>query len=167
MTLSTRIAVMDQGEFVQTGTPTQIYEYPESRFVAQFIGSANMFEGEVVEQEQDLISIRVKGFDQLFQVEIEKSLANGSKVWLALRPEKIQLHTDNADGAGQNSMEGVVEDIGYYGNSSTYRIRLGNDAIVDVTHPNLRRPRDGRHIADWEQQVFLKWEPASGVVLER
>ncbi|MBX2884239.1 MAG: ABC transporter ATP-binding protein [Granulosicoccus sp.] len=167
MTLSTRIAVMDQGEFVQTGTPTEIYEYPDSRFVAQFIGSANMFEGEVVDQSSDQTSIRVNGFEQPFLVEHDKKIDAGRKVWLALRPEKIQLHTDAIGGAGQNAMQGVVEDIGYYGNSSTYRIRLVNGDIVDVTHPNLRRPRDGRHIADWEQQVYLGWEPSSGVVLDR
>jgi len=167
MTLSSRIAVMDQGQFVQTGTPTEIYEYPETRFVAQFIGSANMFEGELSDKNGDFVSVKVAGFEQPFNVEHEAHIENGKKVWVALRPEKIQLSAELPETPLDNTLQGIVEDIGYYGNSSTYRIRLANDSIIDVTHPNLRRPRNDRHIVDWEQQVYLEWDPSSGVVLER
>ncbi len=166
MTLSTRIAVMDQGKFVQTGTPTEIYEYPQSRFVAQFIGSANMFEGEVEGKSGDLVSINVEGFEKPFLVEHEGDIEVGKKVCIALRPEKVQLSAELSETPLENVLSGVVEDIGYYGNSSTYRIRLANDSVIDVTHPNLRRPRNDRHIVNWEQKVFLEWDPSSGVVLD-
>ena len=167
MTLSTRIAVMDQGKFSQIGTPTEIYEYPESKFVATFIGSANMFEGKVISQEDTVVQVKVESLDQCFTVEHEENLVVGAKVSLAIRPEKITISKESTIEEGYNLIGGVVDDIGYYGESSTYRIRLKNDDIVDVTHPNLRRPKDGRHIVEWEQQVYLSWEPSSCVLLQR
>jgi len=165
MTLSTRIAVMDHGRFVQTGTPTEIYEYPASRFVAGFIGSANMFEGKVTASNEDLVTVQINGLSDEFEVEHRRNKLDDDHVWLAIRPEKIHLSPTHPEDHALNVMQGVVDDIGYFGNSSTYRVKLQNEAIVDVTHPNQRRPRDGRHIADWEQEVYLSWEPSSAVVL--
>ena len=165
MTLSTRIAVMDQGEFSQIGTPTEIYEYPESRFVATFIGSANMFEGRLTKRNGQLAEVEVEGLNRTFTGEYSGNLADGAKVWMAIRPEKIQLSRSKLVDPELNILQGVVDDIGYYGDSSTYRIRLKNETIVEVTHPNLRRPRDGRHIVEWEQDVYLGWEPSSTVIL--
>lgn len=167
MTLSTRIAVMDQGYFVQIGTPTEIYEYPETCFVADFIGSANMFEGRVRETDGKVCLIDVPGFEQPFQVEHPANIPVGAKVWVAIRPEKLLLSPTPITETGLNILKGIVDDIGYYGNSSTYRIRLQDDRIIQVTHPNQRRPRDARHVADWEDMVYLGWEPASGVLLTK
>ncbi|MGB5707893.1 MAG: ABC transporter ATP-binding protein [Arenicellales bacterium] len=167
MTLSTRIAVMDAGSFMQIGTPTEIYEYPESRLVADFIGSTNMFEGVVHQQDQEHVSVKVAELDADIKIEHSTAAADGSKVWVAVRPEKIILSPSKPDNTEINVLRGVVEDIGYYGNSSTYRIRLENGVIVQVTHPNQRRPKDGRHVAEWEQEVYVGWEPSSGVVLTK
>lgn len=167
MTLSTRIAVMDQGTFVQTGTPTEIYEYPETQFVANFIGSANTFEGRVSHQQGEYASISIAELNQEFLAESTSSLAEGAKVWVAIRPEKFHMSRHAEPGRDTNMISGIVEDIGYYGNSSTYRIRAGEERIVEVTHPNQRRPRDGRHVAEWEERVFLTFEPSSAVVLTR
>lgn len=167
MTLSTRIAVMDAGSFMQIGTPTEIYEYPESRLVADFIGSTNMFEGVVHQQDEEHVSVKVAELDADIKIEHSAAAADGSKVWVAVRPEKIILSPSEPDNTEINVLRGVVDDIGYYGNSSTYRIRLENDVIVQVTHANQRRPRDGRHVAEWEEMVYLSWEPSSGVVLNK
>ena len=167
MTLSTRIAVMDQGEFVQVGTPTEIYEYPESRFVADFIGTANMFEGRLERHDDTHVKVAVADLKTEFVVEHSAVLEYGGTVSVAVRPEKFQLTATEPAETASNVLRGVVEDIAYYGNSSTYRIRLLNDQVIQVTHPNLHRPRDGRHIAEWDQEIYLTWEPASGVVLTR
>jgi len=167
MTLSTRIAVMDAGSFMQIGTPTEIYEYPESRLVADFIGSTNMFEGVVNQQDEEHVSVKVAELDADIKIEHSAAAADGSKVWIAVRPEKIILSPSEPDNTEINVLRGVVDDIGYYGNSSTYRIRLENDLVVQVTHPNQSRPRDGRHVAEWEEMVYLSWAPSSGVVLNK
>jgi putrescine transport system ATP-binding protein len=165
MTLSTRIAIMDMGKFVQIGTPTEIYEYPESRMVANFIGSANMFEGRVTENSPDHITVHSTDLDTEFYIDHGLSIKEGSKVWVAVRPEKIKLSKLNAAGASNNQLKGVVQEIGYLGNISTYRIKIPGDRIVAVTVPNQIRPKDGRHAVDWEDEVYLSWDASSPVVL--
>jgi len=163
MTLSTRIAVMDAGQFIQIGTPTDIYEFPESRFVADFIGSANILEGKVTEDGSD----HVKVATDIGEIYIDhgQSVKVGSQIWVALRPEKIHLSTDAPKKSGPNQAAGIVDDIGYLGNSSIYKIRLENGLIVDVTAPNLVRPQSRTHRITWEDTVYLSWEPSSAMLL--
>ncbi len=166
MTLSTRIAVMDEGRFVQIGTPTDIYEYPETRFVANFIGSVNMFEGRVAQEGSDHVIVRSKDADCDFYIDHGQTVKTGAKVWVALRPEKINLTVEPPTEQRQhNHMAGTVDEIGYLGNLSKYRIRLANGRIVEVTLSNRTRPKSGRHLADWEQRVFLSWEPSSTALI--
>ena len=165
MTLSTRIAVMDQGEFQQIGTPTEIYEYPESRYVANFIGSANMFEGRVARHENDIVGVSVEGLPEPLRVEHATTLAEGARAWVAIRPEKMRITREAPPGSGLNVIKGEVEDIGYYGESSTYRIRVHPQLMLEITHPNTQRPRDGRHAAEWEESVYISWTPEAGVLL--
>ncbi|MGU9956772.1 MAG: ABC transporter ATP-binding protein, partial [Arenicellales bacterium WSBS_2016_MAG_OTU3] len=167
MTLATRIAVMNAGEFVQIGTPTEIYEYPESRFTANFIGSANIFEGRVIENGADHVVVKPDSGDGEFFIEHGLSIKEGAKVWVAIRPEKIRLSKTPPADASHNQLKGIVHDIGYWGSSSTYRIKAASNTIVEVTYPNLSRPRDGRHIADWDEEVFLEWDVSSAVVLTK
>ncbi len=163
MTLSTRIAVMDAGQFQQIGTPTDIYEFPENRFVADFIGSANILEGRVTEDGADHVTVTT----ELGEIYIDhgQSVKVGSQIWVALRPEKIYLSTDAPKKAGPNQAEGIVDDIGYMGNTSIYKVRLSNGLIVDVTAPNLIRPKSRTHGITWEDTVFLTWEPSSAMLL--
>ena len=167
MTLSTRIAVMDVGKFVQIGTPTEIYEYPDSRMVADFIGSANMFEGRVTESGDDHLKVHSKDDNVEFYVDHGYPVNEGSKVWVAVRPEKIRVSKSPPDQSGANQIAGVVQDIGYLGNFSTYRIKLDSGRIMDVTVPNQTRPKGGRHVVYWEEQVFLHWDASSPVVLTK
>lgn len=166
MTLSTRIAVMDEGYFVQIGTPTEIYEYPDSRFVADFVGSTNLFEGRIASHEGNLVTVDINGFSSQLITEHGGKTTIGARVWVAVRPEKISLSRALPEEA-DNAIHGVVIDLGYYGNSSTYRIRLDNDEIIQVTHPNQQRPKDGRHVAEWEEQVHLSWPAASAILLSK
>jgi len=165
MTLSTRIAVMETGQFAQIGTPTEIYEFPESRSVAEFIGSANIFEGRVTEESADHLTIDTEVGS--FFIDHGMSVKQGATVWVALRPEKIQLNKQAPEKEGPNQMKGMVDDIGYLGDVSIYKVRLDNGGIVDVTAHNHVRPKDRSHRITWEEEVYLTWEASSAVVLTR
>ncbi len=167
MTLSTRIAIMDTGRFMQIGTPTEIYEFPTSRLVANFIGNANMFEGRVVENGTDHVVVESKNPSCNFYIDHGMSIAEGTKVWVALRPEKIKIAKQSDSDSGTNNIRGMVSDIGYLGGTSTYRVLIGDERIVEITSPNLNRPKDGNPPIDWDQEVFLSWEPSSSVVLTK
>ena len=168
MTLSTRIAVMDQGQFSQIGTPTDIYEYPQTRFVANFIGSANMFEGRVVENGDNHVIVRSSHGDLSFYIDHSSEIRENIGVSIALRPEKITLSREVPETIDEyNTVKGIVDDIGYLGNFSIYRILLENDKIIAVTHPNQSRPRDARHLAEWDDEVLLSWAPSSPILLTK
>ena len=166
MILSSRIAVMDSGRFMQIGTPTEIYEFPESRFTANFIGSVNMFEGRVTENGADHVVVRAEDVENDFYIDHGVSLKEGTRIWIAVRPEKIELSKD-APPPGPNRVKGWVHDIGYLGNSSTYRVQLSNTRIVEVTRSNQHRPATGEHPVDWDDEVHLSWAASSAVVLTR
>ncbi|MEM7215965.1 MAG: polyamine ABC transporter ATP-binding protein [Pseudomonadota bacterium] len=163
MTLSSRIAVMDVGQFVQIGTPTEIYEFPETRFVADFIGSANILEGRVTEDSADHVRVAT----DLGEIYIDhgQSVSVGSQIWVALRPEKIYLSKKAQKKSGANQATGIVDDIGYLGNTSIYKVRLENGQVIDVTAQNLIRPMSRTHGITWEDTVYLNWEPSSAMLL--
>jgi putrescine transport system ATP-binding protein len=165
MTLSSRIAVMDKGGFVQTGTPTEIYEFPESRFVADFIGSANILEAKVTKDSADHVRVAT----DLGEVYIDhgQETKQGSRVWVAIRPEKIHLSKKKPTKKGPNQSVGIVDDIGYLGNTSIYKIRLENGRIIDVTSPNQIRPKNRTHSITWEDTVYLHWEASSAMLLKK
>ncbi len=162
MTLATRIGVMNHGEIVQVGEPHDIYEYPNSRFVASFIGSVNMLEGVVTEDEVDHVVIDSAEAGGLLRVDHGISCAPNQKVHVALRPEKIMLSHDKPD-QDVNCMLGKVEDIAYMGNMSIFRIRLANGKEIRVTQPNYARDIKGKFT--WGDMVYLHWEVDSSVVL--
>ncbi|MCP4187665.1 MAG: ABC transporter ATP-binding protein [Gammaproteobacteria bacterium] len=167
MTLSTRIAVMDAGRFMQIGTPTEIYEFPESRLVANFIGSANMFQGRITENGPDHVIVQCKQPDCEFYIDHGVSIQEGNKVWVAVRPEKITISSEASDYNGNNCIKGIVHDIGYLGKLSTYRVKTADETLIDVTSPNLARPKDGNLAMDWDDEVYLSWEASSAVVLTK
>ncbi|CAI8193661.1 Spermidine/putrescine import ATP-binding protein PotA [marine metagenome] len=164
MTLSTRMAMMDAGKFQQIGTPTEVYEYPESRLVANFIGSANMFEGRVSRSGTDQVIVTSKELGVEFNTEHTNSIIEGTKVWIAVRPEKITLSKTPLD-ATSNQLKGVVVDIGYHGKTSTYRMRISNDQIIEVSVPSQKRPKGDRQSIDWDEEIYLNWDQSNAVVL--
>ena len=164
MTLSTRMAMMDAGKFQQIGTPTEVYEYPESRLVANFIGSANMFEGRVSRSGTDQVIVTSKELGVEFNTEHTNSIIEGTKVWIAVRPEKITLSKTPLD-ATSNQLKGVVVDIGYHGKTSTYRMRISNDQIIEVSVPSQKRPKGDRQSIDWDEEIYMNWDQSNAVVL--
>ncbi len=165
MTLSSRIAVMDKGGFAQTGTPNEIYEFPDSRYVADFIGSANILEGRVLKDSAD--HVRVSTDLGEIYIDHDQSTKEGSRIWVAIRPEKIHLSKNAPSKTGPNQVTGIVDDIGYLGNTSIYRIRLGNDRIFEVTAPNQIRSKDRAHLINWEDKVYLHWDASSTMLLNK
>jgi putrescine transport system ATP-binding protein len=163
MTLSSRMAVMDMGKFKQIGTPTEIYEFPESRFVADFIGSANIFEGKVISSKGGKLTVSTD-VGEVFASN-GRAITEGEKIWLGLRPEKIYLSKAKPKNIGPNQIKGIVEEIGYLGETSIYKIRLKNGQIIDVSAPNQSRPMSRVREITWEDMVYLNWEPESVMLL--
>jgi len=164
MTLSSRIGLMNHGEIVQVGTPTDIYEYPNSRFVAEFIGSVNTFEGRLIEDEPSYVRIEANDLEAPIYVDHGVSSAPGATVWAAIRPEKIFMTREKPEGA-DNFTPAVVRDIAYMGDLSIYLLRLESGKVVRVTQPNVFRKADER--VTWEEKVYLHWDPSSPVVVTK
>ena len=162
MTMSSRIGIMQEGKILQLGTPTEIYEFPNSVFVADFIGSINIFEGFVIEDEPDhvLVTSDQSGCD--LYVSHSASAPVGSQVHVAIRPEKIFVTTENPK-MSRNSTKGIVQEIGYLGDVSIYHVLLESGKIILATIPN--QARQAEHPVSWDDEVYLFWKADNCIVL--
>ncbi len=162
MTMADRIGIMDAGWIVQTGTPVDIYETPNSRMTAEFIGSVNMFEGDIVEEAADHVVIQSPQMESPIYIGhgITSALED-RRVWVAVRPEKTLLSRAQP-GTSHNWSRGVVHDIAYLGGHSVYHIKLPSGMIVQSNMANTVRTADH---PTWDDEVFISWEADSGVVL--
>ena len=163
MTLATRIAVMDEGKFIQTGPPHQIYEFPVNRFVADFFGTINLFQGTVAIIESDHMLINGTELNTPLKAQPISGLAKDQSVWVAVRPEKISISKQPAEDSRATSLKGTVWDIGYYGNLSVYRVKTEDGKVVQVSTQNQRRLAE-REIS-WDEEVYLSWDLSSSIVL--
>src|SRR5579862_2695288 len=167
MTLASRIGVMDHGEIVQAGTPMEIYEFPNSKFVADFVGTVNIFEGKLIEDEPEYVRIDSPELGGTIHVGHGISAAPGALVWAAVRPEKILMSTvppPAAGNAADNVVRGAVQDVAYLGDLSIYLVKLPTGKVVRVTQPNTSRHAEA---ITWDQQVYLSWDASSPVVVTR
>ncbi len=162
MTLSTRIGVMNQGRIVQIGTPKEIYEYPGSKFVADFIGSVNLFEGRIVEDEPGHVLISSEEAGSPIYLDHGIASAPNAKVWVAIRPEKIELSKLDPK-TPHNCVKGIVKGVAYMGNLSIYLVKLDSGKEIKVSMQNQRRAAE--HVIDWEDRVFATWHANSPVAL--
>jgi putrescine transport system ATP-binding protein len=162
MTLSTRIGVMNAGQIVQIGTPQEIYEYPQSKMIADFIGSVNLFEGKIVEDEPGHVLIRSDEAGGDIHIDHGISSAPGAKVWVAIRPEKIHLTKQDLK-EPNNCVKGVVKGIAYMGNLSIYLVQLDSGKQIKVTMPNQMRAAEA--VIDWDDRVSVTWHANSPVAL--
>jgi putrescine transport system ATP-binding protein len=163
MTLSSRLAVMDRGRIMQIGTSTDVYEFPKNRFVAGFIGSINQFDGVVEAIEGDVARVRVEALGGTVLAADVPRLTVGHDVALAVRPEKIAISRDRPEGG--NAVQGRVESLAYFGKDSLYRVRLHSGVVVLVNSVNARRAGEHARVADWEDEVWLSFQPASAILL--
>ena len=164
MTLASRIGVMNRGEIVQIGTPTEIYEFPSTKFVADFIGSVNMFEGRLVEDLPDRVRIESSELDSIIYVDHGISAAPSAVVWAAIRPEKIEIRRTPPAETRENFARGVVKEIAYMGDVSVYLVKIDSGKTVRVTMPNVERLSDDERIL-WDETVYLTWHASSPIVV--
>ncbi len=162
MTLSSRIGVMTAGEIVQVGTPREIYEYPQNRFVADFIGSVNIFEGRILEDGEDHVMVRSP--DAGIDIYVPHGISGvvGQKVAVAVRPEKIQISKGDLEGQ-RNTLRGTIDEIAYLGNSSVYQVRLDSGKRVRVSQSNLTRSEESA--LTYGDRVTLGWAGSAGIVV--
>jgi len=163
MILSTRIAVMEKGRFEQIGTPKEVYEFPRNRFVADFIGTINMFDGKVVELSDGLLLVASGDAGATLATPTSEHYEKDAKICIAVRPEKIFISKHEPENEEDTQLKGIVEDFGYFGNLSLYRIRLNTGKIVLVSAQNRQRSVE-QHL-EWEDEVFISWQPQSTVIL--
>ena len=162
MTMAHRIAVMDSGKIRQIGQPDDIYEQPNSRFTAQFIGSVNLFEGKIEEDEKDYVTIRTPQLPDPIHVGHGVTGYDGMDVAFAIRPEKVQIGKDEP-AQPYNKAHGIIEDIAYFGSHSVYHVRLDGGSKILCNFVNKRRwASEG---FTWNDPVWVSWNDLSGVVL--
>jgi putrescine transport system ATP-binding protein len=169
MSMATRIAVMSEGRILQVGAPGEIYETPNCRFVADFIGSVNLFDGRITEDEPDHVVIDTPDGRQYVAHGITGNL--GMDVSVAVRPEKIGIQIEpptleeRASPAehGYNCAQGVIVAMAYFGNETSYHVRLDSGTVVKVSRTNAARHDAAR--LEREQRVWVWWDGADIVVL--
>lgn len=162
MTMSTRMAIMDEGKIRQIGAPHDLYEFPNSRYVAEFIGSMNIFEGVVMEDEEDHVLIDSEEACCNLYVTDSAAIPLGSHVAVAVRPEKVMISTTPLAG-NRNTAKGVVREIAYLGDISIYYVQLSSGKIIQAARPNLLRFSERE--VKWEDEVYLFWRAENGVIL--
>jgi putrescine transport system ATP-binding protein len=164
MTLGQRLGVMNQGRIAQVGTPSDIYESPATRFVADFIGSVNMFEGQVNDSESEFVRIDCNELGCVVRAQRAPSTSPGATVWTAIRPEKINIAREPPPaGSEENTVQGTVREIAYMGDMSIYLVQIPSGKMMRVTLPNVRR--GGERPLEREESVWLSWHGSSPVVL--
>jgi putrescine transport system ATP-binding protein len=163
MTLSDRIAVMDKGEIKQVGTPTEIYEFPKSKFIASFIGSITTFPARVLCPGQDETTVEAEAFGGKITARSIEGLRKGQELTLALRPEKIVITKTKPKIA--NAFAGEVKDLAYFGKDSLYRIQLASGQLLAVHAVNSQRAGEDKRAASWGEKVWIGFEPPSAILL--
>jgi putrescine transport system ATP-binding protein len=161
MTVADRIGVMNHGRLMQVATAPELYEQPNSRWVADFVGDVNLIEGRLLEAGADATVIESALVGRLRAGAASKAKP-GDTVWVALRPEKVRLSMEQR-AATENSVSGTVRDIAYLGDLSIYKVALDNGLVMEAATANLTRVIE-RPIS-WDDRVWLTWDAAAGIVL--
>ena len=164
MTVASRVAVMDEGRIMQVATPANIYEYPNSVYVADFIGEVNIIHGTATPAGDEAFKLAWAEGKEPITAASQKTFSEGQEAHLAIRPEKIRISTDMPADA-DNAMQGKVLDIAYLGNLSTYHVELPGGQVIKAQTANTRRI--ARRDITWEDPVWISWSATAGVMLDR
>ncbi len=162
MTVSSRIGLMVHGQVEQVSTPSELYEVPRSRFVAEFIGDVNILEGRYGGHGEYGTVMDCKESGLSVQSTQTLDVAEGTTIWAAIRPEKLEISKQAPEGT-PNVLKGKVWDIGYGGSFSTYHVHLPNGKAMTAVRAN--RERSVEKTITWEDEVYLSWAPKSAVIL--
>ncbi|MGV2291561.1 polyamine ABC transporter ATP-binding protein [Trinickia sp. YCB016] len=162
MTMADRLAVMSEGEIVQLGTPHEVYEFPNSRFSAEFIGSTNLFDGHVVEDEPDHVFVETTELSTRLYVNHGITGPLGMPVTISVRPERIALTRKPPEGAF-NWGHGTISNVAYMGGYSLYHVKLdsGKTVIANVSSLALTEIES----PTWGDEIYVRWSASAGVVL--
>ena len=157
LTMSDRIAVMNAGVIEQLGTPRQVYERPATRFVAGFIGTSNLVEGQVERVDGGFARVSYTDQDRVI-VPVPDSVRPSDKVEVSIRPEKIDLHrgVPPTSATGGSVLSGVVTEVVYHGTSTNYTVSTSAGADFTVFDQNASNAED---LADRGDRVYLTWDP--------
>jgi len=162
LTMSDQIAVMYQGRVLQVARPRQIYDYPATRYVADFIGTTNFVQGRVVSTGSELASVELEGLGPVC-VSQEEGFTTGQPVTLAIRPERLRLAPPPSQ-EQVNTLEGILEEIIFIGNDTQYIVLFKNGARFFVREQN-HSPAEARTSYQPGQPCHVYWSPASTNVL--
>jgi putrescine transport system ATP-binding protein len=169
MTMANRIGVMDAGRLEQVATPRDLYEAPATRWVAEFVGDVNLFEGEVTSHEQHRLTVATRGGGAIVVAEPRQPVTK-TTVTVAIRPEKVKLSrrgpaSDAVNSQAINQLDGAVTDVGYLGGSTVYKVKLDSGAVVRSSVANTARlDKDTYGVG---QRVVAWFTPDDCVVLEQ
>jgi putrescine transport system ATP-binding protein len=163
MTMSDRIAVMDAGVVKQIGTPAEVYEAPDSRYVADFIGSVNLFEGKVKESAGGLVKLESADGFEMIEAGDDRQFAAGQDLWLAIRPEKMTLSRERP--RGSNAASGEAWEIAYMGDVTNYIVKLDGGKMVRAS--TINRQRSVENPIGYDERIWVSFEPDGGSLLDR
>ncbi len=163
MTVASRVAVMDEGRIIQVSTPAAIYEYPNSVYVADFIGEVNIIKAKVNPAGRNQFHLDWAEGQAPILAASDLSFSVGQTAHLAIRPEKIAISSDKPADT-PNAVKGKVLDIAYLGNLSTYHVELPGGHIIKAQTANTRRL--ARRNITWEDPVWISWSATAGVLLD-
>jgi len=163
MTMSSRTAVMDKGRVIQLATPSEVYEYPNSRQVAEFIGDVNIIQGRLENVTQSSATITNRDIPAVITTGRSVNAATGDSVWVAIRPEKMIINLNKPENDDSNVLQGKVWDIAYLGKISIFHVKLANSDIIKIIQTN--RLRETERTITWEDEVYITWAPDAAVVL--
>ena len=167
MTMASRIAVMSEGRFLQVGAPSDIYETPANRFVADFIGNVNLMEGTLETDAVDHVLIRCA--DCTHYVGHGITGTEGMGVSVAVRPEKIRIAREapaplaDEPAGDYNRVRGSVKDMAYFGSFTVYHLQLASGQVIKISASNTERHREDQ--LTWGDEAWASWSPTSQVVL--
>ncbi|MBO6718159.1 MAG: ABC transporter ATP-binding protein [Rhizobiaceae bacterium] len=164
MTMADRIAILDKGEVMQVATPAEVYEAPASRFVAEFVGSINMFEGSLQKDKAGNTRIARSDGSMIYTGSADDVRA-GDNVWYAIRPEKIGISSRQPENGIANALAGEVYDIAYLGDMTIYHVKLDSGQVVKAAMLNSARLFEDP--LTWDDRAWITFAPDAGVVLTR
>ena len=172
LSMAGRIAVINKGEVAQLASPSDLYEYPAYRFVADFVGSVNLFEGKLTLDEPDRAAVDCPGLGKIY-LNHGVTGPHGADVWVAIRPEKIYLHVPGEGKAvraagmdapeGHNFARGTIKGMSYLGDITLFEIKLESGEMLRVSRPNMSR--HDQEDFTWDDKVSMHWRADSPVVL--
>lgn len=162
MTMAHRLAVMTEGQIVQCGTPQDVYAFPNSRFVAGFIGSANLFTGTIVVDEPDHVAIESEDLTRPLYVSHGVSEPLGMEVHVSIRPEQLVVSKVQPQGE-YNWAHGMVSHMAWMGSYALYQIRLDSGKIVEASVPSLQLAQTDAPGID--EEIYVSWSADSATVL--